>query len=40
MIMTIQKLKDFAKRSSDDARAIQVIFEEMKNIGKVNLAWG
>lgn len=36
----VQKLKDFAVKSSDDAGMVEVILEEMKKTGEIDIAWG
>jgi hypothetical protein len=36
----IQRLKDFAARSPDDAGMLEVILEEIKKTGEIDLAWG
>ena len=36
----VQKLKDFAARSPDDAGMVEVILEEIKKTGEIDIAWG
>jgi hypothetical protein len=36
----VQRMKDFAVKSPDDAGMIEVILEEMEKTGEIDFAWG
>lgn len=36
----VQKMKDFAIESPDDAGMIEFMLEEMEKTGEIDLAWG
>ncbi len=36
----VQRMKDFAVKSPDDAGIIEVILEEMEKTGEIDFAWG
>ncbi len=36
----VQKLKDFAVKSPEDASAVETILEELNKTGEIDLVWG